>query len=154
MRLVPKKSMSDDQLYRFGDLGNRVGLFLRSNRRWRYLYLWLSAGGRRHTKVVSAFLLLFCSIVLSWGIYSSISYSKDQNGNLLGIPPSLGENGTSYDDSIRRTQEKIDALLLEAQTIGDSIQTLISKGKISRAESIYVIEQTTYLSELNKIIQR
>ncbi len=69
-------------------------------------------------------------------------------------PPSLEGNGANYDDSIRRTEEKIDVLLLEAQSIGDSIQTLLSKGKITRAESLYVIDQTAYLSELNKIIKQ
>lgn len=154
MRLIPKRSVSDDQINRFETLGNRVGLFFRSNKRCRYLYLWLSAGGRKHTKAVSSSLILFCSIILSWGIYSSIQDTEEQGGNLLKIPASLDGNGANYDDSIRRTQEKIDVLLLEAKCIGDSIETLLSRGKITRAESIYVIDQTTYLSELNKIIQR
>ena len=76
------------------------------------------------------------------------------DSNFLALPPSLEGNGVNYDDSIRRTQEKIDVLLLEAQAIGDSIQTLLSKGKITRAESLYVIDQTAYLSELNKIIKQ
>lgn len=76
------------------------------------------------------------------------------DSTLLSLPPSLEGNGANYDDSIRRTEEKIDVLLLEAQSIGDSIQTLLSKGKITRAESLYVIDQTAYLSELNKIIKQ
>ena len=72
----------------------------------------------------------------------------------MSIRLSLEGNGANYDDSIRRTEEKIDVLLLEAQSIGDSIQTLLSKGKITRAESLYVIDQTAYLSELNKIIKQ
>lgn len=154
MRLLPKKKLPEEQLSRIGTLGEKVGKSLRGSKRWRYAYLWISAGGRRHTKTVSIFLLLFCSIVLLWGLYSSMRTTEQLDSNFLALPPSLEGNGVNYDDSIRRTQEKIDVLLLEAQAIGDSIQTLLSKGKITRAESLYVIDQTAYLSELNKIIKQ
>lgn len=154
MRLLPKKKLPEEQLSRIGTLGEKVGKSLRGSKRWRYAYLWISAGGRRHTKTVSIFLLLFCSVVLLWGLYSSMRTTEQLDSNFLALPPSLESNGVNYDDSIRRTQEKIDVLLLEAQAIGDSIQTLLSKGKITRAESLYVIDQTAYLSELNKIIKQ
>jgi hypothetical protein len=154
MRLLPKKKISDEQISLIGTLGEKVGKSLRGSKRWRYVYLWMSAGGRRHTKTVSVCLLLFSSVILLWGIYSSSQPTDQLESNFLTLPPSLEGNVVNYDDSIRHTQEKIDALLLEAKTIGDSIQTLLSKGKISRAESIYVIDQTAYLSELKRIINK
>ena len=153
MRLLPKKKVSEEQISRIGTLGEKVGKSLRGSKRCRYAYLWISAGGRRHTKTVSVSLFLFCSIILLCGLYS-MRTTAQLDSTLLALPPSLEGNGANYDDSIRRTEEKIDVLLLEAQSIGDSIQTLLSKGKITRAESLYVIDQTAYLSELNKIIKQ
>lgn len=153
MRLIPKKKVTEEQISRFGTLGEKVGKSLRGSKRWRYAYLWISAGGRRHTKIVSLSLLLCCTIVLMVGLYSSIRTTEQTDSNFLTLPPSLDGNGANYDDSILRTKEKIDVLLLEAKSIGDSIQTLLSKGKITRAETLYVIDQTAYLSELNKIIK-
>lgn len=152
MRLIPKSKVDEAQLDRLSSFGAKVGAGLRGNKCFRKGFLWLSLYGRKHPKTTGALLLgVSCALLVGSSLLSKPSASEQNNKYFS--PPSI-EGPVNYDDSIRRTQEKIDALLIEAQSIGDSIGKLIERGSITRAESLYVINQTHYLSEISKIIQK
>lgn len=149
MRILPKKSISEDRLSSFNSMGESIGNKVRSNRYYHRAYLWLSACGRKHTKSVTTVLLVVLSSLLLWGIIRTTPPTTDAYFS----PPSSSSRA-NYDDSIRSTQEKIEFILQEAQAIKDSVGVLLDRGSISRAESLYVIRQTKYLHDISQIIQK
>lgn len=149
MRILPKKSISEEQLSSFNSMGESIGNKVRRNRYYHRAYLWLSAYGRKHTKAVTAALFVVLSSLLLWGILRTTPTTTDAYFS----PPS-SSSPYNYDDSIRSTQEKIEVLLQEANGIRDSVASLIERGSISRAESLYVIRQTKYLHDISQIIKK
>lgn len=154
--IIPKNKLDEKQISKFENLGSTLGKQLRGSKLLKKVYEKSAEFGNRNPLVVvgGSLSLALLSVVLSaYYFYAATQAPLDSPSEDTGRP--LVVNPSSrYDDSIRIAREGINQVFIEAKAISDSIQTLLKKDKLTRADSIYVVTQGKYLEDITNITQK